>query len=86
MLLGAMTSTRPAFQRIDNEKTLKEPLMQLNRDTYLYNKVNRFFFGFSLFTRAFWKLKLHLVLRPIASLCKKYINGHTVMVVYKKLE
>ena len=68
------------------EKTLKEPLMQLNRDTYLYNKVNHFFFGFNLFTRAFWKLKIHLVLRPIASLCKNYINGHTVMVVYKKPE
>lgn len=66
------------------EKTLKEPLMQLNRDTYLYNAVNRFFFGFNLLTRVFWKLRLHLVLRPIASLLKNQINGHTVMVVYQK--
>lgn len=66
------------------EKTLKEPLMQLNRDTYLYNTVNRVFLGFSFFTKAFWKLKLHLILRPIANLCKNLINGHTVMVVYRK--
>ncbi|MFM7177820.1 MAG: class I SAM-dependent methyltransferase [Bacteroidota bacterium] len=66
------------------EKTLNEPLMQLNRDTFLYNTVNRVFFGISLFTKAFWKLRLHLLLRPIASLFKNMIDGHTVMVVYRK--
>jgi 2-polyprenyl-3-methyl-5-hydroxy-6-metoxy-1,4-benzoquinol methylase len=66
------------------EKTLKEPLMQLNRDTYLYNTVNRLFLGNNFITRAFWKLKLHFILRPIASLFNNFINGHTVMVVYGK--
>ena len=66
------------------EKTLKEPLMPLNLDTFLFNRVNRLFFGFQFFTKAFWKLRLHMLLRPLANLFKNKIIGHTVMMVYRK--
>ena len=66
------------------EQTMKEPLMQLNRDTYLFNRVDRLFFGIRFFTKAFWKLRLHLLLRPIANLFRNKITGHSVMVVYRK--
>ncbi|MFN5324334.1 MAG: class I SAM-dependent methyltransferase [Bacteroidota bacterium] len=62
----------------------KEPLMPLNRDTYLYNLVNRLFMGFSIMTRAFWRLKLHYLLRPIAHFFRNSITGHTVFIAYRK--
>lgn len=66
------------------ESVQKEPLMALNRDTFLYNRVQKLFLGSSLMTRMFWKLRLHLLLRPMADLFKSRITGHTVLIAYRK--
>jgi 2-polyprenyl-3-methyl-5-hydroxy-6-metoxy-1,4-benzoquinol methylase len=61
-----------------------EPLVGGNVDVYMWNKVNRFFLGISFFTRAFWKLKLHGIVRYFINKKAHKIRGNSMLAVFEK--
>jgi 2-polyprenyl-3-methyl-5-hydroxy-6-metoxy-1,4-benzoquinol methylase len=61
-----------------------EPLVGANVDTYLWNSVNNFFFGFSLFTRAIWKFKIHNTLRFFLLKRAHKIKGNSMIAIFEK--
>jgi SAM-dependent methyltransferase len=63
---------------------LKENIQPMHVDVYLYNMINRLFLNISIFTRIFWKLKLHTLCRGIVRRRASKILGHTILVVLKK--
>jgi len=64
--------------------SLNEPLQEMHLDVFIYNKVLTFFMGSTFLLRAFWKLKLHMLLRPVVRFLRNKIKGHTIIAIYEK--
>jgi 2-polyprenyl-3-methyl-5-hydroxy-6-metoxy-1,4-benzoquinol methylase len=65
------------------QSTSIEPLQPIHTDTYLHTQLMRVLKS-DFLIRAFWKLRLHLILRPLARLFSRYIVGHSILVVFRK--
>lgn len=63
---------------------IKEPIQDMHVDVYLYNKISNIFMGSSFLLSAFWKLKLHVPLRPLVKLFRNKITGHTIIGIFEK--
>ncbi len=72
------------FYKLELKQVIKEPLQDLHVDVYLYTLVSKLFFNRSFLIRAFWKLRLHIPLRPIVKLRRNAIIGHTIIGVFQK--
>ncbi len=81
--LASLKSLENIFN-ITLKEVYYEPLTESNVDTYLWNRITKFFFGSSFFTRAIWKLKLHNVFRHFILKKADKIRGHSILVVFEK--
>lgn len=72
------------FYKLELKQIIKEPLQDLHVDVYLYTVVSKLFFNSSFLIRVFWKLRLHMPLRPLVKLRRNAITGHTIIGVFQK--
>lgn len=63
---------------------VKEPLQAIHADTYQYTLVKGVLFDSSFLANMFWKLRLHLVVRPFVRWFSNRITGHSILAVYQK--
>jgi len=63
---------------------LKEPLQAIHADTYQYTLVKGILFNSTVLVNIFWKLRIHLVVRPFVKMFSRRITGHSIMAVYRK--
>ena len=66
------------------EDVFYEPMTEGNVPIYVWNKVNSFFFGITLFPRALWKLKLDKVLTSLILKNSDDLIGNSMVAVYTK--
>lgn len=69
---------------IEHIATHLESLQPAQMDTYQYTKVRQFLFNSELLVRIYWKLRIHLIIRPLLKLFSSRITGHTILCVYTK--
>ena len=62
-----------------------EPLQPSQMDTYLYTLVKRILFNSDLLVKIYWKIRFHLLLRPLVRLLASRITGHSIMGIYTKI-
>lgn len=67
-------------------ESLKEPLQNIHADTYQHTLVRKILFNSALLTKIFWKMRLHLLVRPFIRFFASHITGHSIMVVYRKTD
>jgi 2-polyprenyl-3-methyl-5-hydroxy-6-metoxy-1,4-benzoquinol methylase len=63
-----------------------EPLQLAQMDTYQYTLVKRILFNSSLLVKVYWKIRFHLILRPLIKALASRIMGHSIMCVYTKVK
>jgi 2-polyprenyl-3-methyl-5-hydroxy-6-metoxy-1,4-benzoquinol methylase len=63
---------------------LTEPLQPAQMDTYQYTQVRKILFNSELLVRIYWKLKIHVMVRPLLKLFANRIRGHSIMGIYAK--
>jgi len=61
-----------------------EPLQPAQMDTYQYTVVKKILFNSDLLVRIYWKLRLHLLLRPLIRKFSSEITGHSILCVYSR--
>jgi 2-polyprenyl-3-methyl-5-hydroxy-6-metoxy-1,4-benzoquinol methylase len=65
------------------ESTWLEPLQPIHTDVYIHTRMTKLLRS-QFLIRAFWKFRLHYLLRPIVKKCSKLITGHSILVVFRK--